>query len=40
MTTLKVHCEDCKRELGEDFKHVHEWLDELFKYVGPNHRDY
>ena len=23
MASLKEHCEDCRRELGEDFKHVH-----------------
>ena len=40
MSTLKDHCEDCVKELGEDFRYVHEWLDELFLYVGPDHRDY
>jgi hypothetical protein len=38
MASLKEHCEDCRRELGEDFKHVHEWLDALFKVLGPKHR--
>ncbi len=38
MASLKEHCEDCSRELGEDFKHVHEWLDALFKVLGPKHR--
>ncbi len=40
MSTLKDHYEDCLKELGEDFRHIHEWLDELFKYVGPDHREY
>lgn len=40
MADLKTHCEDCLKELGEDFRYVHEWLDELFKYVGPDYRDY
>ena len=26
--------------MGEEFRYVHEWLDELFKYVGPDHRTY
>jgi len=26
MASLNEHCEDCRRELGEDFKYVHEWL--------------
>jgi hypothetical protein len=40
MADLKTHCQDCLKELGEDFRHVHEWLDELFKYAGVEHRDY
>ena len=40
MSILKDHCEDCLKELGEDFRFVHEWLDELFKYTGPDHREY
>ena len=40
MAWLKQHCEDCKRELGEEFREVHLWLDELFKYLGPDHRAY
>ena len=40
MADLKTHCQDCMKELGEDFKYVHEWMDELFKYLGPEHRDY
>ena len=38
MASLKEHGEDCRRELGDDFKHVHEWLDALFKVLGPKHR--
>ena len=40
MADLKTHCEDCEKLLGEDFRYVHEWLDELFKYVGPDRRGY
>jgi len=40
MADLKTHCQDCFRELEEDVKYVHEWLDELFKYTGPDHRGY
>lgn len=40
MADLKTHCRDCLQELEEEFRYVHEWLDELFKYVGPDHRDY
>jgi len=40
MAKLKEHEEDCIRLLGEPFTEVHEWLDELFKYVGPDHRGY
>jgi hypothetical protein len=40
MPDLKTHCQDCLNELGEDFKDVHIWLDELFKYLGPAHREF
>ena len=40
MADLNTHCEDCLQELGEPFREVHEWLDELFKYLGPDHRGY
>lgn len=39
MPKFEVHCEDCVRELGEPFEEVHQWLDELFKFVGSDHRD-
>jgi hypothetical protein len=38
MASLEEHCADCRRELGEDFVHVHLWLDALFKVLGPKHR--
>ena len=38
MSSIEEHREDCRRELGEDFKHVHEWLDALFSALGPKHR--
>ncbi len=40
MASLKEHGEDCRRELGEDFKYVHEWLDELQPEYGPMHRPF
>ena len=40
MADLKTHCRDCVQELGEEFRQVHEWLDELFKYTGSDHREY
>ena len=40
MADLRTHCEDCLKELGEEFRFVHEWLDEIFRYIGPNHRGY
>jgi hypothetical protein len=40
MANLRDHEEDSLRERGEPFTHVHEWLDELFKYAGPDHRSY
>lgn len=38
MPSLSQHCADCRRELGEPFAHVHEWLDALYKTLGPKHR--
>lgn len=38
MPSFSEHCADCRRELGEPFAHVHEWLDALFKVLGPKHR--
>jgi len=40
MPDLKTHCSDCLQELGKGFSYVHEWLDEFFKYTGPDHRGY
>jgi len=39
MPTAEEHSQDCIRELGKPFREVHEWLDELFAYVGSDHRD-
>ena len=39
MAKFEEHCADCQRELGEPFEQVNEWLDELFQYVGADHRD-
>ena len=38
MASLQQHCADCRRELGEPFEHVHQWLDALFKVLGTKHR--
>lgn len=38
MPKFEVHCQDCIIELGEPFKQVHSWLDELFEYCGADHR--
>ena len=38
MPSLSEHSADCCRDLGEPFEHVHEWLDVLFKVMGPKHR--
>lgn len=40
MGYLHEHCYDCKTLLGNDWKEVHEWLDELFAEYGPAHRRY
>ncbi len=39
MASIQEHCEDCRRELGEDFRQVHEWMDALFSALGPKHRN-
>jgi hypothetical protein len=38
MASRSEHCADCRRELGEPFDHVHEWLDALFKVLHQKHR--
>lgn len=37
---LDEHCKHCEEVLGEEFREVHVWLDELFRYFGGNHRPY
>ena len=39
MAKWEEHCQDCERELGERFEEVNGWLDELFEFVGSDHRD-
>lgn len=39
MAHIDKHCEDCVLELGEEFRAVHEWLDEFAAKLGPAHRD-
>lgn len=38
MSSFDQHCKDCYRALGKPHPGVHHWLDEMFKTVGPNHR--
>ncbi len=38
MASLQEHCVDCRQELGEDYAHVHQWLDALYKTLGHKHR--
>ncbi len=38
MASITEHCADCRRELGEDFRHVHEWMDAFYKTLGRKHR--
>ena len=33
MSSLQEHCEECQKALGKEYKEVHEWLDELFRYM-------
>ena len=40
MATFEEHCQDCLRQLGESFEHVHLWLDELQEEYGPMHRPF
>jgi hypothetical protein len=39
VASFEEHCEDCIRELGDPFPHVHRWLDHFFKTLGAKHRD-
>jgi len=39
MAKVEEHCADCVKELGEPFEEVNRWLDELFEFVGSDHRD-
>lgn len=41
MSTFKEHCDDCKKELGDDYAYVHKWLDAFFEKLGydEKHRD-
>jgi DNA-binding GntR family transcriptional regulator len=38
MSHISEHCSDCVRILGDDFRHVHIWLDEFFATKGAKHR--
>ena len=38
MASIDQHCADCREELGDEFRHVHVWLDALFRTLGPKHR--
>lgn len=30
MASFEAHCKECKEKLGEEFPHVHKWLDQFF----------
>jgi hypothetical protein len=38
MAHHQVHCQDCQKELGEEFRWVHLWLDCLKPAMGHGHR--
>lgn len=38
MPLVDEHCKDCRDALGEDFREIHEWLDEFFPSRGLRHR--
>lgn len=40
MATVDHHCAECVVQLGEPFREVHEWLDELQAEYGPMHRPF
>ncbi len=40
MARTEIHCQDCLLELGEDFRQVHEWLDEFARQNILSHRKY
>ena len=35
MSKISTHCDDCLQVLGEEFKYVHEYLDEFAKKWNP-----
>ncbi len=39
MASFEEHCNDCEKQLGDRFEQVNRWLDELFQFVGSDHRD-
>lgn len=39
MSSFDQHCKDCYRRFGKSYGGVHHWLDEMFKHVGPSHRE-
>ena len=38
MALIEEHCKDCLNTMGEEFREVHEWLDEFSSTLGLNHR--
>jgi len=38
MPGLWIHCAISKKRTGEDFKELHQWIDEPYKEKGMNHR--
>jgi DNA-binding GntR family transcriptional regulator len=40
MPTIEEHGQDCRRDLGDSFEYVHQWLDEFQQEYGPMHRPF
>lgn len=38
MPSIDIHCKISKKRTENDFRDLHEWIDEPRKYLGPNHR--
>lgn len=38
MPDIDTHCKISKKRAGNDFRELHEWIDEPQKYIGFNHR--
>jgi len=38
MASFQDHCKESLKEFGNEYAHVHRYLDEFFRKVGPKHR--